>query len=171
MEYGIIVGSGTDSQRKGPAHGNAMGQCDVGGCMRFARGFVGTHYLGVASRGSRLRRLVECYDVHVKGVVREIHTVQSGGVEERLGASLYHDLCGAGSQSFHAPPRVGALSAIAFVAFVLSLGWCLYAAESPGVDVKWAQAQRQAAHQAIPDDYVERLLTLVLQRAGATDTP
>ena len=109
--------------------------------------------------------------MHVKGVVPEIHTVRSGRAEEWLGASLYLDLCGAGSQSFHDPPRVGALSAIALVAFVLSLGWCLYAAESPGVDGKWAQAQRQAAHQAIPDDYVERLLTLVPQRAGATDTP
>ena len=69
MEYGIIVGSGTDSQRKGPAHGNAMGKCDVGGCMRFARGFVGTHYLDVAGPSSHWRRLVECYDVRVKGAV------------------------------------------------------------------------------------------------------
>jgi hypothetical protein len=47
--------------------------------MRFARGFVGTHYLGVAGTASHLRRLVECYDVHVKRVVPEIHTVRSGG--------------------------------------------------------------------------------------------
>ena len=96
--------------------------------------------------------------MRVKGAVPEIYTVRSGV------------LCG-GNQSFHVSPRTAALLAIAFVAFILSLGWYVYVAESASVRGKWAQAERQAAHQAVPDDYVERLMTLVLHRAGATDMP
>ena len=128
MEYGIVVGGGTDSWRKGPAHGNAMGQCDVGVCMRFARGFVGTHYLGVAPA--------------------------YGELTERLSS---------------ASPRMTVLSRLAFVIFILSLIWSLYAGESPDGGGKWAQAERQAADQARPDDYLERLLALVPHRAGATE--
>jgi hypothetical protein len=102
-----------------------------------------------------------------KGVIPEVHTLQSSEEEEWTGAALHSR--GAGNQSFHAPPRTIALSGVAVVAFILSLVWCLYAKELPGVDGKWVQAERQAAYQANPDDYVEGFLTLVLRRAGATD--
>jgi hypothetical protein len=51
----------------------------------------------------------------------------------------------------------------------LSRAWCVCAMESRGVVGKWAQAEQEAPHRAIPDDYVEGLLTFVLHRLGATD--
>ena len=76
---------------------------------------------------------------------------------------------GAGNQSLRHSPGTTALSGMAIVAFILSLGWYLYSAESPAVGGKWALAQQQPSYQTNPDDYVEELMTLVLSRAGAAD--
>jgi hypothetical protein len=53
----------------------------------------------------------------------------------------------------------------------LSWAWRVCAVESRGVVGKWAQAEQEAPRRAIPDDYVEGLLTFVLHRLGATDVP
>jgi hypothetical protein len=90
------------------------------------------------------------------------------GWRRRL-AYRHPDPPGAGDQSLRAPPRTIALSGIGVVAFILSLVWCLYAKESLSVDGKWVPTERQVAHQANPDDYVEALRTLVLRSAGAAD--
>lgn len=47
MEYGIVVGAGPIRGEKVQPY-DAMGQCDFGNCMHFARGFIGAHRLGVA---------------------------------------------------------------------------------------------------------------------------
>ena len=96
-----------------------------------------------------------------------VSTARSGWVEE--GGSRHPDPPGAGNQSFRAPSRTIALSGIGVVAFILSLVWYLYAKESLSVDGKWVPTERQVAHQANPDDYVEALRTLVRRRAGAAD--
>ena len=78
---------------------------------------------------------------------------------------------GAGNQSLRHSPGTTALSGMAILAFILSLGWYLYSAESPTVGGKWALRQHQPSYQTNPDDYVEGLMTLVLRRAGAADVP
>ena len=109
---------------------DAMGQCDFGGCMRFARGFIGAYRLCVAGGGE---------------------------LSEKNGAI---------GRPFNALPRTTALSCIALAAFILSCAWSVYAVASRSAGGKWAQAEQEAAHQAIPDDYVEGFLTLVLHRDG-----
>ena len=96
--------------------------------------------------------------------------VQRDLVGWKRGLAYRHpDPPGAGNQSFRAPPRTIALSGIGVVAFILSLVWCLYAKEPLSVDGKLAPSEREAAHQANPDDYVEALRTVVRRRAGAVD--
>ena len=79
------------------------------------------------------------------------------------------ELCeknGAIGRPFNALPRTTALSCIALAAFILSCAWSVYAVAWRSAGGKWAQAEQEAAHQAIPDDYVEGFLTLVLHRDG-----
>jgi len=73
---------------------------------------------------------------------------------------------GAIGRPFNALRRTTALSCIALAAFILSCAWSVYAVASRSAGGKWAQAEQEAAHQAIPDDYVEGFLTLVLHRDG-----
>jgi hypothetical protein len=73
---------------------------------------------------------------------------------------------GAIGRPFNALPRTTALSCIALAAFILSCAWSVNAVASRSAGGKWAQAEQEAAHQAIPDDYVEGSLTLVLHRDG-----
>ena len=110
---------------------DAMGQCDFGGCMRFARDFIGAYRLCVA--------------------------YGCGELSEKNGAI---------GHPFNALARTIALSCNALVAFILSCAWCVYAVESRSVGGKRAQAEQEAAQQAIPDDYVEGLPTLVLHKDG-----
>jgi hypothetical protein len=107
--------------------------------------------------------------VHVKGPVPEIYTVRSGGVFWK-------------SSSTHRYIAIYAAAAANLFMLRPERLHCFRICDHPLLGVvrlrgriskcrgKWAQAER-AAHQAIPDDYVERRPTLVLHRAGATDMP